>query len=792
LKKKPNRHVRLGPISAGLLVLFAGGWRIMADEVDLSILPPPAATNIVFARDIRPILENNCLRCHGPEKPRSKFRLDNRAAALKGGDEGVDILPGNSAKSPLIHYVGYLVEDSEMPPVGKGARLTPQQVALLRAWIDQGVVWDTAAPTNALAFSIAPVLGDTFVSGDKHKFREQYSQREGLYGGVEQFELFQQTSPDTTWHVTGRALPDDYKIGLSLDRNDLGFIHSGWEQFRIYYDGTGGYYPALIRPTPQLGGDLHLDNGKAWVDVGLTLPDWPRLVLGYEYDYRQGDEATTEWGAVGVGLTTARGIAPSGTSVNEGDHILKFDLTDDIKGVSVADSFRGEFYHLNTGETNTAYGQLPLNVNEGTTYFEGANTLRLEKKINDWLFASAGYLYSQLNADSSFAMNSPSLLQVTTVPRITLGQESHVGNVNGLLGPFAGLVISTGVQAEWTRQTGFGDGSFDQETPPLPYSNVITPFNVASDYDETSLKENLDLRYSKIPFTSLFADARLEQENIGQYDQFSSSQDILGKAVFLQHTAFSSQSDDFRFGFSTSPWRSLSFTAQYRRTEDDNQYDSDPLVQPVMTAYPTFIRSLGLLTDEVEAKLVWHPSALFKTTVSYQYHTDDYNMSTLPYVQSGRVISPGGGLLAGEDHAHTWSLNETLKPLSRLFLSATFSYETSRLTTDADGSATVAPYQGDIYTVLADGTYALSQNTDLFAGYSFSEANYGQDNFAAGLPLGIEYQRNSVSVGVTRHFGPHVSTKLQYRYDYYAEPSSGGADNYRAQSIFGVLCFEFW
>ena len=49
-----------------------------------------------------------------------------------------------------------------------------------------------------------------------------------------------------------------------------------------------------------------------------------------------------------------------------------------------------------------------------------------------------------------------------------------------------------------------------------------------------------------------------------------------------------------------------------------------------MTAYPTFIRSLGLLTDEVEAKLVWHPSALFKTTVSYQYHTDDYNMSTLP------------------------------------------------------------------------------------------------------------------------------------------------------------------
>ena len=100
-------------------------------EVDISKLPPPATNTIDFARDIKPILEENCLRCHGPEKPKSQFRLDNRAAALKGGDEGVDIIPGNSAKSPLIHYVSYLVEDMEMPPVGKGNQLTPAQVSIV-------------------------------------------------------------------------------------------------------------------------------------------------------------------------------------------------------------------------------------------------------------------------------------------------------------------------------------------------------------------------------------------------------------------------------------------------------------------------------------------------------------------------------------------------------------------------------------------------------------------------------------------------------------------------------------
>ena len=155
-----------------------------ADDVDVSKLPPPAATNIDFARDIRPILEDNCLRCHGPEKPKSGFRLDNREAALKGGDGGVDILPGNSAKSPLIHYVAYLVPDMEMPPVGKGTKLTAQQVSLLRAWIDQGAVWDTTAPTNNLDFSLSPIVGGTTVSGDKQKFRELNWQNDGVNGGA--------------------------------------------------------------------------------------------------------------------------------------------------------------------------------------------------------------------------------------------------------------------------------------------------------------------------------------------------------------------------------------------------------------------------------------------------------------------------------------------------------------------------------------------------------------------------------------------------------------------------------
>src|SRR5207245_2024399 len=84
-----------------------------AAEMDESKLPPVATVQVDFDRDIQPLFENRCYRCHGPERPKSRFRLDDREAALKGGEHGVDIVPGQSAKSPLIYYVARVVEDME-------------------------------------------------------------------------------------------------------------------------------------------------------------------------------------------------------------------------------------------------------------------------------------------------------------------------------------------------------------------------------------------------------------------------------------------------------------------------------------------------------------------------------------------------------------------------------------------------------------------------------------------------------------------------------------------------------
>jgi mono/diheme cytochrome c family protein len=107
---------------------------------DSAKLPEPAARMVDFARDIRPILQDHCVKCHGPEKQKGGYRVDLKEAALSGGDDHApNIHPGKSGESPLIQFVAGLDPEMKMP--AKGDPLTPEQIGLLRAWIDQGAVW---------------------------------------------------------------------------------------------------------------------------------------------------------------------------------------------------------------------------------------------------------------------------------------------------------------------------------------------------------------------------------------------------------------------------------------------------------------------------------------------------------------------------------------------------------------------------------------------------------------------------------------------------------------------------
>ncbi|GAB4138016.1 MAG: PSD1 and planctomycete cytochrome C domain-containing protein [Planctomycetaceae bacterium] len=102
----------------------------------------PKKGSIHFARDIKPIFANHCVKCHGPEKQEGGLRLDHRDPALRGGDSGALFVSGKSKESELIRRILSKDESEKMPPPEKANKpLSAQQIATLRKWIDEGGHW---------------------------------------------------------------------------------------------------------------------------------------------------------------------------------------------------------------------------------------------------------------------------------------------------------------------------------------------------------------------------------------------------------------------------------------------------------------------------------------------------------------------------------------------------------------------------------------------------------------------------------------------------------------------------
>jgi mono/diheme cytochrome c family protein len=125
----------------GLMLLGAASAFAKPTPEQLQQLPPPVAHPVNFIKEIQPILEASCIQCHARGKAKGGLALDTRENLLKGGDSGPSVVIGKSEESYLIELVAGFDPDMIMPE--KGSRLTPEQISLLRAWIDQDLPWDS-------------------------------------------------------------------------------------------------------------------------------------------------------------------------------------------------------------------------------------------------------------------------------------------------------------------------------------------------------------------------------------------------------------------------------------------------------------------------------------------------------------------------------------------------------------------------------------------------------------------------------------------------------------------------
>jgi len=224
-----------------LLALSAAAPRLSAAEVD-------------FNRQVKPILEANCLSCHGDEKPKGDLRLITRDDAIKGGEDGAALVPGQPEKSPL--YTTTILppdHDDVMPP--KGDKLTKDQTTILRDWITQGAKWPDGVALKQVkkvdfVKDIQPILEFNCVSCHRADYAK---------GGLKL-----ETKQDA--FTTGDG-------GPSIIQGDSG-KSSLYTTTILPVDDEG------LMPPKNKGGPLPKEQRellKAWIDQGALWPDGVKL-----------------------------------------------------------------------------------------------------------------------------------------------------------------------------------------------------------------------------------------------------------------------------------------------------------------------------------------------------------------------------------------------------------------------------------------------------------------------------------------------------------------------------------
>jgi mono/diheme cytochrome c family protein len=142
-------------------VSLTGGLLLLAAWPELR-----AAEPVSFSQQIRPILETSCWKCHGAAMQLSRLDLRTRETALKGGDHGPAIVPGNAGESRLFR----LVSGTEKPAMPMdGTKLTDEQISAIKSWIEQGAAWDNAgAAPESLQAPVA--IEETPISPEARKY----------------------------------------------------------------------------------------------------------------------------------------------------------------------------------------------------------------------------------------------------------------------------------------------------------------------------------------------------------------------------------------------------------------------------------------------------------------------------------------------------------------------------------------------------------------------------------------------------------------------------------------------
>lgn len=682
-------------------------------------------------------------------------------------------------------------------------------------------------------------LGGAFTGGDDAAYQRRVGMDSDFYSGISDMH-WEQEANDITWTLDGHAMigNEDYEVVIGAEKEGLGYLKTGFEQFRTWYDGSGGYVP-IANGWFDVDDKLYLDRGELWFEAGLRKEDFPEITFRYAHGWRNGEKDSTSWGGTvdlypSISGTQSYKITPCLNEIDEESDTFTLDAKHTIGSTNLD---LGLCYQ-NVSNENTRImgsGVSAINPRAGNTVMDSSvyhsdlfnAHITSESRFGERVLASFGYSYTNLDTDIGGERpvrdNTTGFLETGadhSLWGISGGSQAaiHVLNANLWWNPVADLVVVPSIRVEFCDQSSEGwhlsgvnarDGGGDIPGAQADQAvnnalNGVWP-GVASGYygwleevrDSSGQQweeftEALELRYNGVDNMLLYVNADWTQSD---GDSFRKATADFHNGTPIEESYRRTDSDlnirKYTIGANWYAMRGLSFSAQaYARSCEQNlNFD--------LVHDDAQISDHNTDTTDFNFRITWRamPALTFVTRYDHQ-QTDIEN----------RGVDGGNDDLnlveSADIESNIISQSVTWMPMSQMYIQGLISYVMSETDTPADKYAPqrIKDTENNYLVANLNVGYAIDKKTDITGGYSF----YYCKNYAitdattgamAGNPgsagYGTDLEEHVFSIRLNRWINESMVWNIRYGYYNSYDGSSGRNNDFDAHMLSTGLQVRF-
>lgn len=680
-----------------------------------------------------------------------------------------------------------------------------------------------AAP-GEFSNSVTVGVGSFFNSGDDAQFQRRLQRPAGTYGGIEELHYEQAVGKKGSFTLDGRGIFDnhDYGAQVGLSNPSIGYLKAGYDEFRTWYDGSGGYSTSSNRWVSIYNEELFVDRRHAFFEGGLTLPDWPKFTVRYDYESRQGIKDSTVWGDYNLSQNPAvqvlRGITPTWLGIDENRHIFDVDLKHTLGNTDFGIGVRYEKDDIDDSKNIARRIGEPTRVR---TVTQSDNTdaqlwnvhAFTETRFNPKVQFNTGYSFTQTDTDiagsriygvtygSPFASTFPNQ-QSNDEGFYDLGGgariDQFVANFNLMLTPWKHITIVPSIRVEHQEQEGdavFKEFRATNTTSPVAVTDVLND-RVRRFTDVTGA---LAARYTGLTNWVLYARGEwLQGQGTVREREFDVEDDGTLSPVQLQRSTESDRSvQKYTLGANWYPHKKVNTAVQYYYKVRDNDYDhvSDSTRFAPPTAnnlYPAYILENKFNTHDINFRVTLRPLTSLTLVSRYDFTVQDYNMRG-DTNQTGLALASVEG---GKTTSHILSQSASWTPIQQMYLQGSVSYAlqtTESPAADVTGAAlnTIGNSENDYWNASATVGFVLSARSDLQAQYLYYRADNFIDNSLVSVPYGAGAEQHGVTATLITRLRKNLIWKLQYGYFTGHDQTYGGNNDYSAHLVYSSCQYLF-